>query len=163
MSMEPRAERFLTEWMRRLIDLVAVVAIGVLLVSFMLQFDHPASFDTQTQLAGVRALGDRTLGAIASIIGLSWPPAGSLPSRGLPLLVCVAVFGLRMAGFACSVMAVKSPIAALVQYAMLFVAIGGGMWMIIAGIVVEPPPAMLEAITRSNARIARLFGRPVTA
>ncbi|MBR0713764.1 LPS export ABC transporter permease LptF [Bradyrhizobium liaoningense] len=75
----------------------------------------------------------------------------------------LAVFGLRMAGFACSVMAVKSPVAPLIQYAMLFAAIGGGVWMIVAGIVVEPPPALLEAINRSNARIARLFGRPVTA
>ena len=75
----------------------------------------------------------------------------------------LAVFGLRMAGFACSVMAVKSPLAPPIQYAMLFAAIGGGMWMIIAGVVVEPPPALLEAINRSNARIARLFGRPVPA
>jgi len=29
--------------------------------------------------------------------------------------------------------------------------------------VVEPPAALIEAINRSNARIARLFGRPVTA
>ena len=32
----------------------------------------------------------------------------------------LAVFGLRMAGFACSVMTVKSPLAAVVQYLMLF-------------------------------------------
>src|SRR5437879_211101 len=31
----------------------------------------------------------------------------------------LAVFGLRMAGFACSVMTVKTPIAALAQYSML--------------------------------------------
>ena len=31
----------------------------------------------------------------------------------------MAVFGLRMAGFACSVMTVKTPLAAAVQYAML--------------------------------------------
>ena len=31
-----------------------------------------------------------------------------------------AVFGLRMAGFACSVMTVKTPAAALIQYSMLF-------------------------------------------
>jgi lipopolysaccharide export system permease protein len=68
-----------------------------------------------------------------------------------------------MAGFACSVMAVKSPLAVVVQYAMLAIAIGAGMWMIVGGIVVEPPPALLEAINRSNARIARLFRRPVTA
>jgi lipopolysaccharide export system permease protein len=29
--------------------------------------------------------------------------------------------------------------------------------------VVEPPAALIEAINRSNARIARFFGRPVTA
>jgi lipopolysaccharide export system permease protein len=75
----------------------------------------------------------------------------------------LAVFGLRMAGFACSVMAVKSPVAALLQYAMLAVAIGAGIWLIVAGVVVEPPPALMEAINRSNARIARLFGRPAIA
>ena len=51
----------------------------------------------------------------------------------------------------------------LVQYAMVFGAIGVGLWMIIGGIVVEPPPGLMEAINRSNARIARLFGRPATA
>jgi lipopolysaccharide export system permease protein len=75
----------------------------------------------------------------------------------------LAVFGLRMAGFACSVMTVKTPGMALVQYLMLFSAIGIGLWMIIGGIVVEPPAALMEAINRSNARLARLFGRPATA
>jgi lipopolysaccharide export system permease protein len=75
----------------------------------------------------------------------------------------LAVFGLRMAGFACSVMAVKSPMAPLVQYLMLLAAIGAGLWLIIAGVVIEPPAALLESINRANARILRLFGRPVTA
>jgi lipopolysaccharide export system permease protein len=74
-----------------------------------------------------------------------------------------AVFGLRMAGFACSVMTVKSPMAALLQYFMLFAAITGGVWMILRGIVVEPPAALIEAINRSNERILRLFGRPAAA
>ena len=74
-----------------------------------------------------------------------------------------AVFGLRMAGFACSVMTVKSPGAVFAQYSMLFAAIGIGLWMILGGVVVEPPAALMDAINRSNARIARLFGRPVTA
>jgi lipopolysaccharide export system permease protein len=68
-----------------------------------------------------------------------------------------------MAGFACSVMAVKSPMAAVVQYLMLAVAIGAGMWIILGSVVVEPPAALMEAINKSNARLARLFGRPVTA
>jgi lipopolysaccharide export system permease protein len=60
-------------------------------------------------------------------------------------------------------MTVKSPAMAAVLYAMLFGAIGVVMWMIIGGFVVEPPAALMEAINRSNARLARLFGRPATA
>jgi lipopolysaccharide export system permease protein len=75
----------------------------------------------------------------------------------------LAVFGLRMAGFACSVMAVKSPLAPVVQYLMLAAAIGLSLWIIIWGVVVEPPAALVEAINRSNARFLRLFERPATA
>jgi lipopolysaccharide export system permease protein len=75
----------------------------------------------------------------------------------------LAVFGLRMAGFACSVMAVKSPLAPIVQYLMLTVAIGASLWIILGGIVVEPPAALMEAINKANARLLRLFGRPATA
>jgi lipopolysaccharide export system permease protein len=75
----------------------------------------------------------------------------------------LAVFGLRMAGFACSVMAVKSPPAVLVQYLALGAAIGVSVWIIISGIVIEPPAGLIEAINRSNERILRLFGRPATA
>jgi lipopolysaccharide export system permease protein len=75
----------------------------------------------------------------------------------------LVVFGLRMAGFACSVMAVKSEFAPLVQYLMLLAAIGAGVWLIKAGIVIEPPAGLLEAINKSNARLLRLFGRPATA
>ena len=46
---------------------------------------------------------------------------------------------------------------------MLVAAIGVGLWIIIGGVVVEPPAALIEAINRSNARLVRLFGRPVTA
>src|SRR6202012_4099598 len=72
----------------------------------------------------------------------------------------LAVFALRMAGFACSVMAVKSALAPGVQYLMLATAVGAGLWIIIWGIVVEPPAALIEAINKSNARLLRLFGRP---
>jgi lipopolysaccharide export system permease protein len=80
-------------------------------------------------------------------------------SIGSSILV---VFGLRIAGFACSVMAVKSPLAPVVQYLMLLVAIGASLWIIIGGIVLEPPAALFEAINNANARLLRLFGRPVT-
>jgi lipopolysaccharide export system permease protein len=73
------------------------------------------------------------------------------------------VFGMRMIGFACSVMAVKSEFAPLVQYLMLLAAIGAGVWIIRTGIVIEPPAGLIEAINKSNARVARLFGRTATA
>jgi lipopolysaccharide export system permease protein len=75
----------------------------------------------------------------------------------------LAVFGLRMAGFACSVMTVKTPMAAVVQYGMLLAGIAGGVWVIIAGVVIEPPAGLMEAINRSNERLLRLFRRPATA
>src|SRR5450756_426715 len=75
----------------------------------------------------------------------------------------LALFGLRMAGFACSVMAVKSPLAPLVQYLMLAFAVVASLWVIIGGVVLEPPAALMEAINRSNARLLRLLGRPATA
>jgi lipopolysaccharide export system permease protein len=73
-----------------------------------------------------------------------------------------AVFGLRMAGFAASVMAAKSDLAAPFQYLMLFATIGASLWIIAGSIVIEPPAGLIEAINRSNARLLRLFGRPVT-
>jgi lipopolysaccharide export system permease protein len=75
----------------------------------------------------------------------------------------LAVFALRMGGFACSVMAVKSPLAPLVQYLMLLVTIAASLWIIVGGIVLEPPAALVEAINRSNERLLRLFRRPVPA
>ena len=75
----------------------------------------------------------------------------------------LAVFGLRMAGFACSVMAVNSPLAPLVQYLMLAATIGVSLWIILGGVVVEPPARLMEMISRSNARLSRLFRRPAAA
>jgi hypothetical protein len=60
-------------------------------------------------------------------------------------------------------MAVKSPLAPLVQYLMLALAIGASLWIILGGVVVEPPATLIEAINKSNARLLRLFGRPATA
>lgn len=74
----------------------------------------------------------------------------------------LAVFGLRMIGFACSVMAVKSPLAVLVQYLLLALATGASIWVILVGAVIEPPARLVDAISRSNARLLRLFGRTAT-
>lgn len=90
-------------------------------------------------------------------------PRTTRQSRNFSITASIlAVFGIRMVGFACSVMAVKSPMAALFQYLMLAAAIGSSVWIILSGVVIEPPAALMEAINRSNARLLRLIGRPVT-
>ena len=60
-------------------------------------------------------------------------------------------------------MAAKSPLAPIIQYLMLVAAVGASLWIIVGGIVIEPPAALMEAINKSNARLLRLFGRPATA
>jgi lipopolysaccharide export system permease protein len=46
---------------------------------------------------------------------------------------------------------------------MLFLAIGVSLWIIIGGVVIEPPAALIESINNANARLLRLLGRPATA
>ena len=91
-------------------------------------------------------------------------PRTTRQSRNFSMGAAIAaVFAMRMIGFACSVVAVKTPIAILVQYLMLAFGISMSVWIIIGGIVIEPPAKLVEAINRSNARILRLVGyRPVT-
>ena len=69
----------------------------------------------------------------------------------------LAVFGLRMAGFACSVMAVKSPLAPRRSISDAGRGHRRQPWIIIGGVVVEPPAALMEAINRSNARLLAAF------
>jgi lipopolysaccharide export system permease protein len=74
-----------------------------------------------------------------------------------------ATFALRAAGFACSVIAVRNAGAIALQYAMLFASIAAGLWIIIGGIVIEPPARVVEWIARMNLRVATLLRRPVPA
>jgi lipopolysaccharide export system permease protein len=46
---------------------------------------------------------------------------------------------------------------------MLATAILGSLWIIVGGVVIEPPAALTESINKSNARLLRLLGRPATA
>jgi lipopolysaccharide export system permease protein len=46
---------------------------------------------------------------------------------------------------------------------MLVAAIGASLWIILGGVVIEPPAALTESINKSNARLQRLFRRPVAA
>jgi hypothetical protein len=72
------------------------------------------------------------------------------------------LLGLRISELACSVMAVKSPIAPLVQYLMLAAVAGVSLRMIIKGAVVESPAALTIALRSSKACLLRLLGRSAT-
>lgn len=73
----------------------------------------------------------------------------------------LAVFGVRIAGFACSVLAQRSPMAAPGQYLLLAVALALGIWIIARNVVIEPPARLTELINNLNAAIARLTRRTV--
>lgn len=116
-------------------------------------------------------LHDRLAGPIypfafaAMVFAFLGTPRTTRQSRNFSIGCAIAsVFALRAAGFACSVFAQKSALAPLVQYLMLFGVIAGSLWVIIAGIVIEPPARLLEQINRNNAWIMRhLLRRPVPA
>jgi len=71
-----------------------------------------------------------------------------------------AVFGLRMAGFALSVLTAKSVYAAYGQYLLLLAACGISAWIILRGIVIEPPARVIEFF---NSLVARMTRRPATS
>jgi lipopolysaccharide export system permease protein len=60
-------------------------------------------------------------------------------------------------------MTVRSPTAAIVQYLMLVTAICASLWIIVGGVVIEPPARLTEILNKSGARMLRLFGRPAAA
>lgn len=91
-------------------------------------------------------------------------PRTTRQSRNFSIGSAIATtFALRAAGFACSVVAVRSAIAVPVQYALLAGTTAISLWIIIGGVVIEPPARIVEAIGRVSAFAARLFRRPVAA
>jgi lipopolysaccharide export system permease protein len=132
----------------------------------------PADDPVYTQLPGqFRAeLHDRFLAPIypfafaALTFAFLGTPRTTRQSRNFSVTSSLlAVFGLRMAGFACSVMAAKSPLAPIVQYLMLAMAIAVSLWIITGSVILEPPAALVEAINKFNTRVLRLLGRPAAA
>jgi lipopolysaccharide export system permease protein len=85
-------------------------------------------------------------------------PRTTRQSRGFSITSSVAaVGGLRVAGFACSVLTMRTPVAAYVQYAMLAATLVVSAYVISKAVILEPPPALTEAISRWTERLARRF------
>jgi len=83
-------------------------------------------------------------------------PRTTRQSRAFSITSAVAaVGGLRIAGFACSVLTMRTPIAAYVQYAMLAATVVVSAYVISKAMILEPPPALTEAITRWTERLTR--------
>jgi lipopolysaccharide export system permease protein len=68
----------------------------------------------------------------------------------------LTVFGVRMAGFAFSVLSTKHQWAAPAQYLILTITIATSIWIIVTGRVIEPPAALAEAFNAAM-RAARRF------
>jgi lipopolysaccharide export system permease protein len=83
-------------------------------------------------------------------------PRTTRQSRSFSMaMAIVAVGGLRIVGFALSVMAVRSPYAAPAQYALMIATFLVSAWIIRDVVILEPPAALTEAINRLTERMTR--------
>jgi len=69
--------------------------------------------------------------------------------------VILSVSGLRLIGFTCTVLTVKYPAAALVQYTAVFGAMAASLYAISSGLIIEPP----AVLTRAVSTVGRWFER----
>lgn len=80
-------------------------------------------------------------------------PRTTRQSRGFAIMMgIIAVGGVRIAGFAFTVLAGNSVVGAALQYASLLGACVAGYWIISRGIIIEMPAAWSEALNRLAAR-----------
>ncbi|MBV9557232.1 MAG: LPS export ABC transporter permease LptF [Pseudolabrys sp.] len=89
------------------------------------------------------------------------PPRTTRESRTTSLLGAIGMMTLvRMLGFVSSVMGAHNPLFLLVQYAVVLGAIGGGLFVIHRGIVIEAPQFVSQTISFVTERLTRRFATP---
>jgi lipopolysaccharide export system permease protein len=85
-------------------------------------------------------------------------PRTTRQSRAASIVLAILVISsVRLAGFACTVLAARSAIAAPLQYTLLFAVSGVCYWVLLKGIIIEPPARWMEAINQWNERLLRRF------
>ena len=85
-------------------------------------------------------------------------PRTTRQSRAISITsAIVSLSALRLLGFACTVLAVKSAYAAPFQYAMLLATIAVSAFVITRVIALEPPPIVLDTLSNAIERISRRF------
>jgi len=83
-------------------------------------------------------------------------PRTTRQSRAFSITAAIAaVGGIRIAGFACSVLTLRTPIAIYVQYLMLGAVLTFSGYIITRVIILEPPAALSEAISRWIERLTQ--------
>lgn len=75
----------------------------------------------------------------------------------------LTALAVRAAGFALGILTQRTPVAAVLQYALLAAAISGSLWIAARHIVIEPPAKLLDAINFLGTAMARLVRRPLPA
>lgn len=85
------------------------------------------------------------------------PPRTTRQGRNFAVSALVLlVLVVRIAGYACSTIGVSRPDAIVVQYAMLMIVAGVSVWMILKGVVVDPPANLTAQFTRWRERLSSI-------
>ncbi|WP_420833384.1 LPS export ABC transporter permease LptF [[Pseudomonas] carboxydohydrogena] len=85
------------------------------------------------------------------------PPRTTRQGRNFAVSALVLlVLVVRIAGYACSTIAVSRPDAIIVQYAMLIIVAGVSIWMILKGVVVDPPANLTAQFARWGERLSSI-------
>jgi lipopolysaccharide export system permease protein len=85
-------------------------------------------------------------------------PRTTRQSRTISLLGAVGGMALvRLVGFVSSVMGAHAPFFLMFQYVVVAAAIGGGLYVIRRGIIIEPPAYLRDAIAVLTERLSRRF------
>lgn len=83
------------------------------------------------------------------------PPRTTRQGRNFAITSLVLiVLAVRIGGYACSTIAVTRPAAIIVQYAMLLIVAALSTWMIVKGVVIEPPANLTGGIARLRERLS---------
>ena len=118
--------------------------------------------NVQRSLGQFRAeLHDRLLAGIYPFVfvilafAFLGPPRTTRQGRNFAITSLVLiVLIVRIGGYACSTIAVTRPDAIIVQYAMLLTIAALSIWMIVKGVVVEPPANLTGGIARLRERLS---------
>jgi lipopolysaccharide export system permease protein len=122
----------------------------------------PAAFRAEMHDRLVAPLYPFVFAAITfAFLGL---PRTTRQSRNFSMVGAIlTALTVRVAGFAFGILTQRTPVAAVLQYLLIFSSIGVSLWIIHRHIVIEPPARLMVLINNLGASLARLVRRPLPA